>query len=80
MNYQGFGIRTMNSQQKPRKVFQSRFENKGMDISLKGALTLQKVEWPKVEPQAEVYRPSILVAIEAFAWSIFNRGTLINLN
>ncbi len=44
MSYSGFGIQTMSSLQKPRKVFSSRIETKGRSIRLHGKLSLVKDE------------------------------------
>ncbi len=70
MRYSGFGIQSMSSLPKPRKVFPYRFENKGRNIRLRGPLSLVKED---VEPISQPERE-----VESFNGMLFILGVLIS--
>ena len=77
MRYQGIGIVSIHSQQKPRKVFVSRFRATETPVYLTGALSLKKTESPVVETVKEVKQPfNFLESLRAAMGSIFKQREL----
>ena len=77
MRYQGIGIVSIHSQQKPRKVFVSRFRATETPVYLTGALSLQKTVTTTVETVKEAKQPfKVLVAIRTVIQSVFNQREL----